>query len=135
MDYMKNLFETDRTRWEALHEANMQRFHIENTERWREWIDEIPVLQFPSEWFVRVIPPHGGALVRFQVHLDEAFVSVYLDCYDHLGFFGAPYWEAYPYPYEYEDEISMDTFRCGIKEDEALLSAILRSLNHQLGRS
>ena len=60
-----------------------------------KWIEEIPYLQFKESWEVTVIPPFGGAVVRFLVKKGDIGASVYLDCYDKLGCYGEPYWEVY----------------------------------------
>lgn len=74
---------------------------------WMKWSKEIPYIQFPSHWFVKIIPPFRKAIVRFWIrkdsNLEKQPVSVYLDCYNYLGFFdvdekgnAVPYWEIYP---------------------------------------
>lgn len=87
---------------------------------WRKWAMEIPEIQFPSDWRVRIIPPFSCAIVRFRVRLPEASenddISVYLDCYDDLGSYGEPYWEVYPY--------RSDVGRCSINDVEELLRMI-----------
>lgn len=90
----------------------------------RKWSQMIPYLQFPNDWLVKIIPPFGGATIRFLVKKDIASVSIYLDCYSNLGCMDEPYWEIYPY----ED----DTFRCPLNESETLLNAIKQSLESQL---
>ena len=72
-----------------------KRFDVEAAEHWMEWGSKIPAIKFPAEWAIQVIPPFVGAMVRFIVHFEGTAVSVYLDCYDRLGCFGAPYWEIY----------------------------------------
>jgi hypothetical protein len=63
----------------------------------RKWMNEIPDLSFPKSWKIRMLPPFGGAVVRFAVIKPSGKrISVYLDCYDNLGFMGHPYWEMYP---------------------------------------
>jgi hypothetical protein len=59
-----------------------------------EWIEYIPIFNFPSEWGIKVVPPFGGAVIRFQVFYNYMMVSVYLDCHDNLGFENQPYFEA-----------------------------------------
>jgi hypothetical protein len=105
-------------------EESIQRSEMERREEWREWVDRIPYLKFHAAWEVRPIPPFSGAVARFQVKQGEAVVSVYLDCYEKLGFFGGePYWELYPY-----DD---DVHRVGINESDALISAIAYSIEQQ----
>lgn len=95
--------------------ASMERYAIERDERWTERMLEIPTIQFPASWKVRMIPPFGGAIVRFQVVLPSGVEkSVYLDWYDNLGYYGSPYWEVYP--------VDGDVGRC----DQADVNQLLR---------
>lgn len=78
----------------------MDNFRYENLavfakqdEHWNEWRNNIPTLNFPSSWNVRIWPPFAGALIRFQVNNK---ISVYPDVADNLGYVGQPYWELYP---------------------------------------
>ena len=72
---------------------------IEKTYEYDKWKQEIPFINFPSDWGVKIIPTFTGAVVRFLVNMkdSDSSISVYLDCYDELGCFGEPYWEIYPY--------------------------------------
>ena len=90
-----------------------------------KWVYEIPSLKFNNDLEVKVIPPFSGAVVRFIISKDDARVSVYLDCYDNLGYYGSPYWEIYP-------AVDGDVFRCDMKETKELLHAINKSVNNQL---
>lgn len=66
--------------------------------KWREISIEIPYIQFPKSWKVKIVPPFAGATSRFYITkegLVDSYVSVYLDYYDMLGFVGQPYWEVY----------------------------------------
>lgn len=87
---------------------------------WIRWSEEIPYIQFPKDWKVKIIPPFHGAIVRFRIQLPNMkpndFISVYLDCYGVLGAEALPHWEIYPY-----DE---DVGRCGIYDVEELLRMI-----------
>lgn len=88
---------------------------------WGRWSREIPNINFPKEWNVKIIPPSNGAIVRFIIN---DFISVYLDCYNKLGYYkhpNNPYWEVYPY----KDDI----FRCGISEIDELLHTIQTSID------
>lgn len=89
----------------------------------RKWAKEIPYIQFPADWKVQITPPFAGAVVRFRVQKDDMEVSIYLDCYDRLGFYGSPYWEVYPH--------EGDVFRCDMSDTESLLNAITHSLSEQ----
>ena len=77
----------------------MKRYAVERADDWMGWISKIPFLpEMPSGFQIKVIPPFGGALVRFQVQKPgNHVVSVYLDVADRLGCYGAPYWEVHPY--------------------------------------
>ena len=70
---------------------------LEHEENWREWVRKIPSINFKNDWAVTVIPPFASAMARFLVKKNNKEVSVYLDCYDNLGFVGEPYWEIHPY--------------------------------------
>ena len=77
----------------------IDRYRLEEEEKWREIIKQIPYLPFKSEWEVAPIPPFSGAVARFLVRhkeYKETNVSVYLDWYEKLGFMEGPYWEVYP---------------------------------------
>lgn len=77
------------------------RYKIEHQEKWREWCDKMPQLQFDSDWNVRIIPPFAGALTRFNITKGDKGVSVYFDAYSSLGWMydendkPIPYFEVY----------------------------------------
>jgi hypothetical protein len=97
-------------------------FEWEKAFQAREWCNKIPYLPFKANWLVKVIPPFGFAVARFLVSEDgKNSVSIYLDCYDNLGYMGEPYWELYPYE-------NGDTFRCKLNEVNELIEAISCSL-------
>lgn len=104
-------------------DLTMKRYEVEDAEQWREWIGKIPFLSFPASWEVRVMPPFGGAMIRFTAKRGDASVSVYLDVFGRLGYMPGPYWEIYPY----ED----DTWRCAMEGTEELISAIEKALTEQ----
>lgn len=108
-----------------LHEdtLRMKRYQIENEQGWLEEVDNIPFFKFPKDWQVRMVPPFGDAVVRFQVKLPSGLrKSVYLDCRSSLGFYGpslevpTPYWEVYP--------VGDDVGRCDRQDTERLLELI-----------
>jgi hypothetical protein len=96
---------------------------VEQEEDWSGWCNKIPALKFKSSWDVKVIPPFCGAIARFTVSKNGSdFVSVYLDCFDALGFmYKNPYWEIYP---DHEGENK----RFMLNETKQLISAIDKSL-------
>jgi hypothetical protein len=80
-------------------ELTLNRWKIEDAQKWREEIDNIPFIRFPADWKVQIIPPFGDAVVRFRVEIsDGSFRSIYLDGRNSLGYWGEGYyWEVYPY--------------------------------------
>lgn len=83
------------------------------------WLRQIPPLKFKEEWEVTVWPSFMGTMARFHVN---GFISVYLDVYDRLGFYGKPYWELYD---------GLDTMRFKMEDTEGLLSTIDRLVELQ----
>lgn len=108
---------------EEMFDARTKAYKAERALEYRKWVDEIPKLEFHKDWVVKIIPPFGGAIVRFLVFSNGVQVSVYLDCYENLGIFWSPYWEVCPY--------NNDVFRCGIKDTDALMNAIRESINER----
>ena len=100
-----------------------KRWDIEYDEEWREISNEAPWLTFKSDWKVKVIPPWAGAMARFVVEKNGKSVSVYYDVYDRLGFYGEPYFEAYP--------IYGDTQRYGRDEVDTMMKDIDEELNRK----
>lgn len=98
-------------------EFYMERSKMEQADRWLEIIEEIPFIEFPAGWKVKVIPPFGGLQARFQVLLPNGDQkSIYLDYYDRAGCCGQPYWEVYP--------VRGDAMRCLRDEVAELLELI-----------
>ena len=88
---------------------DLKRYQIESQEQWKEWDRKMPKLHFKSEWAVKIIPPFGGAMVRFTIDYNGKHVSVYFDAFDRLGWVSKPYWEVYDFnegPYRFlENEV------------------------------
>jgi len=105
---------------------NNSRLIIEEQQKWRDEIDNIPYLSFPPEWQIQIIPPFADAVIRFIVKYPDGNTrSVYLDSRGSLGYFGfdknnkpIPYWEVYP--------VNEENVRCH-KDDVEKLMEILRS--------
>lgn len=88
-------------------------------------IAEIPYISFPKKWKVKMIPPFGGAAVRFLVQVTnnpEKVISVYLDLNTVLGSMNEPYWEVYPSADGYPVRHSMH-------DTKGLLKTIKESIN------
>lgn len=95
----------------------MKRVEVESAENWSDICKEVPALNFKPEWEVKIIPPFGGAVARFQIEKNGKFVcSIYLDWYDKLGIFGEPYYELYPW--------ESDIKRYSLSETDELLADI-----------
>ena len=94
------------------------RMKIEKEDEWAKWREEIPGINFPSEWKIHMSPPMTRAIVRFKVN---GITSVYLDCYGRLGCSVGPYWEVYPY--------KGGVGRCSINKIDELLEMIEVSIN------
>ena len=93
----------------------------------RKWVKTLPYLTFKPEWNVKIIPPTGGAVIRFLVaHKNNPSntISVYFDGYNLLGCCKQPYWEMYPF----ED----DAARFSENETEELMQCIEKQLNKML---
>lgn len=90
---------------------------MENEFEWGKWAIEIPYIKWPSDWEVKAVPPFCGAIIRYWINTPRGKVSVYLDCYDLLGFFGSPHWEVYP-------NINGDNERFAMNDIEGLLQCI-----------
>lgn len=110
-------------------EERMAAFEVERKLDLRGWVDKIPAIRFPSNWFVQVIPGFGGALARFRVTLSaseqegDPVVSVYLDGFGTMGCMPEPYWEIYPY--------DGDVSRYDMDDVDGLLAGIAESLKQQ----
>lgn len=82
------------------HDHTSARSQVEEAEQWEDWMNRVPPIQFPADWYVQIIPPFCGAMVRFRVTRPDVpgtSVSVYLDVHSVLGCCEHPYWEIYEY--------------------------------------
>lgn len=102
----------------------IKRYEIERQENWHETRQKMPKLRFPADWDVTIIPPFGGAMVRFTVELPcKTRKSIYADFHHALGYYGhpddecpTPYWEVYP--------VQGDVGRCDIDDVAELMRMI-----------
>ena len=95
-------------------------YKCEELQEYRKWMKEIPALHFEKEWDVKIIPPFGGAIIRFHITHNDKFVSVYFDAYDRLGFVGKPYFEFYD---------GEECYRYLLNESEKMMDDIKSFLN------
>lgn len=70
---------------------------VETALEYDKWMFEIPYIAFPAAWKIQVIPPFGGAVIRFCVQDKKGqTISVFLDCYAKFSSCDHSYWEIYP---------------------------------------
>jgi hypothetical protein len=91
---------------------------------WDKWLQEIPAINLPQGYGFTPLPPFQGAIARFKVTKNNHQVSVYLDCYNLLGFMDGPYWEIYPAK-------GGDTERYNMNDVEGLQKGIIESLEEE----
>lgn len=95
-------------------------YKCEELQEYRKWMKEIPAFHFEKEWNVKIIPPFGGAIIRFHITHNDKFVSVYFDAYDRLGFMNKPYFEFYD---------GDECYRYLLNESEKMMEDIKSFLN------
>lgn len=101
--------------------------HLKASEVYRRILEKttIPPIHFKPEWDVRIIPPFGGAMMRFTVDYNDKHISVYCDFFENLGLFGGePYWEMYPRHYECDGKQYVDVMRFPLNDTENLVKEI-----------
>ena len=82
--------------WGIMKSKMMMSAEMEKEFEWMKWCNEIPFIKWPADWEVKPIPPFAGAVIRYWINTPRGKISVYLDCYENLGYFGEPHWEVYP---------------------------------------
>lgn len=92
----------------------------------RKWMKELPVLHFEKEWDVKIIPPFGGAVIRFWIDYNGKHVSVYFDAYSELGWMVDENDNLIPY-FEYYD--GEECYRYYMHESEQMMEDIKNFLN------
>lgn len=98
----------------------------ERVQESRKWMKEIPALHFEKEWDVRIIPPFGGAVIRFWIWHNGKRVSVYFDAYSELGYMYDEDDNPIPYFEFYDGE---DCRRYYMDESEQMMEDIKEFLN------
>ena len=78
-----------------------------------------------KEWDVKIIPPFGGAVIRFYINYNGKHVSVYFDGYSELGYMVDENDEPVPY-FEYYD--GEECYRYYIDESEQMMADIKKFL-------
>ncbi len=78
--------------------SNVDRYKIEEVEKWKDFTVSMPFIKFPPDWEIQMMAPFNGALARFRVKLPSgAEKSIYFDAHNALGYMDGPYWEVYPH--------------------------------------
>lgn len=98
----------------------------ERLQECRKWGREIPALHFEREWDVKIIPPFGGAVIRFCINHNGKHASVYFDAYSELGYVYDEYDNPIPYFEFYDGE---DCRRYYMNESEQMMEDIKNYLN------
>lgn len=98
----------------------------ESLQECRKWCDKLPRFNFDKEWDVQIIPPFGGAIIRFCIKYKDKQVSVYFDGYSELGYMFDENDKPIPY-FEYYD--GTDCHRYYMHESEKMMNDIRDFLN------
>lgn len=93
----------------------------EKLQECREWGAKLPSFNFEKEWNVKIIPPFGGAVIRFCIEHNGKNVSVYFDGYSELGWVMDDQDNPIPY-FEYYD--GEECYRYYINESEKMMDDI-----------
>lgn len=107
-------------------EEKMTILKCEELQEYAKWMRVISVLHFEKEWDVKIIPPFGGAVIRFWIDYNNKHVSVYLDAYSELGCMIDENGNDIPYFEYYNGE---DCCRYYINESEKMMEDIKNFLN------
>ena len=100
----------------------------EELQECRKWGSIIPALHFEKKWNVTIIPPFGGAVIRFHISYNNKSVSVYLDGYSELGYMVGENHIPIPY-FEYYNGKQRCRYR--IDESEQMMSDIKNFLESE----
>lgn len=98
----------------------------ESLQEYRKWGGRLPAFNFDKEWDVHIVPPFGGAIIRFCIKHNDKQVSVYFDGYSELGYMVDENDEPIPY-FEYYD--GTDCHRYYMHESEKMMDDIRGFLN------
>lgn len=103
-------------------------YELEKGLEYKRWMKELPFMEIPAGFKIKVVPPFHGAVVRFwiqkvgSVDMQDS-VSVYFDSANVLGWMEHPYWEAYP--------IDGECQRYFVGEEEKMIADIVKELNRE----
>lgn len=106
-------------------EESMIVLQYDKLQECRLWCQKLPALHFKKEWDVTIIPPFGGAVIRFFIDYNGKHVSVYFDGYSELGYMVDDDGEPIPY-FEYYD--GTECYRYFANESDKMMADIERFL-------
>lgn len=91
-------------------------YDIDRKMNYMQWCDELPFIQWPSHYQIKVIPPFGAKIIRFKLKANDTPIelSIYLDAYNYSGYMPWPYWEIFGGNFE------QDVSRCKWDDIEKL---------------
>lgn len=108
----------DHTSWVA-------RAELEQKEQWDDIRQNMPWLDIPAGWAMKIIPPFGGATARFVVRNAHGVeISVYADHFSRLGVMRRPYWEAHGIGGPMTEADPDDPIRFDLNDTAGLLDAL-----------
>ena len=107
-------------------ETSMAIAKYDTLQETRKWITELPIFHFEKEWDVKIIPPFGGAVIRFWINYNDRHVSVYFDAYSELGYMCDENENPIPY-FEYYD--GEECYRYYMNEVDKMMEDIKNFLN------
>lgn len=106
-------------------ETSMAVCKYDTLQETRKWAKELPYLHFKQEWNVKIIPPFGGAIIRFCIDYNGKHASVYFDGYSELGYMCDENDEPIPYFEFYDGD---DCYRYYMNESEKMMEDIEKFL-------
>lgn len=81
------------------------RYKLEDEENWRDHVNDMPASEIRAGYKIQVLPPFGGALMRFRIIAPDNIVySIYFDVNGALGAMNVPYYELYPYSLDTDEK-------------------------------
>lgn len=89
----------------------------------KKYLEEIPPINFPSNWSVKIIPPMHGSVSRFWIYDEKGeHVSISLDGYRFINK-EPPSWECYP--------INGTFFKCNLQQTKKLIREIQKEFERR----
>ncbi len=108
----------------------IKRPDLETIIKWENEIAAVAIAErpvfftLPVGFEIAIIPPFSGATGRFLIRKTgggDDYISVFIDHHDMLGYFGEPYFEAWP--------IAGDIQRWPLNQSEEMIAAVVKELS------